>query len=326
MPEGFNKVIVIGDACVDIHIRLEDLLSNSAKEMPYRMSLGGTSGGTIASLSRLGVDTAFLGTIGKDFGGRFIREKMEELGVDTGMLIEKEELNTINVLAFIDNEGERHLWGFPRVDQAYADLDLSRIDMDKIRSASWLHSSGMTMLTNGTMRENLPEVFRIAYEAGVETSFDLNTRVSDLNLLDPISVEAIRKTIPYVKYLTGSAKDEFVSFYPQDNWLDSLRHFADEDHKVIARMGKEGFIVINNGEERRCPSYDVEVKNTTGAGDCFSAAFIAATLEGKEIFEAAKYANAVSGYKISCGKQTYDFDRETIEEFIKNTALRNTVE
>ena len=321
MPDKRQRAIVVGDACVDVHLRLEDLQNDaSGRAVPYRLSLGGTIGGTAAALARLGVETALLGTIGKDYGGGYISEEMKALGIDTDLLIVKEELNTINVFAFIDQEGERHLWGFPRKDQAYCDLDLERIDLDRIKEASWLHSSGMTLLSGGTIVDTLPILYRIAYEAGVETSFDLNTRVSDIAQLDPKAAEAIRKILPYVRHLTGSAKDEFVSLYPAEDWRESVRHFADEDRTVIARNGREGYVILADGKEEAYPSYDVEAVDTTGAGDCFNAGYIAARLEGKSVNEACAYANAVAGYKIS-GHD--DFNREEIRMFMADTALRN---
>ena len=321
MPERWRKAIVAGDACVDVHLRLDDLLNDaSGKAVPYHLSLGGTIGGTAAALAKLGVATAFLGTIGRDYGGRYLSDEMKSLGIDTSLLIEKEELNTINVFAFIDKEGERHLWGFPRKDQAYCDLDLDRVDLDRIKEASWFHSSGMTMLSKGSIIESLPKLYEIAYEAGVETSFDLNTRVSDISLLEPKAAEAIRKILPYVRYLTGSGKDEFVSLYPAADWKDSVRHFANENRTVIARNGKDGYLVITDGIEQEHPSYDVEAVDTTGAGDSFNAGFIAARLEGKDVFEACRYASAVAGYKIS-GNDS--FDKEKITAFMAETSLRN---
>ena len=325
MPDKFNKVIVIGDACVDLHIKFSDIVQvTKVKEMPFHMCLGGTSGGTSVALAQLGVENALLGTIGNDYGGRFLLDEFKRCGIDSSMLIVKDDLNTVEVFCFIDETGERHLWAFPRVDQAYMYLDTDCIDIEKIKSASWLHSSGMNFLNKGNNAEVIPELFRIAYEANVPTSFDLNTRVEDLSLLRPEAVEGIRKTIPYVRYLTGSAKDEFVSFYPCDDYRDSLRHFANKDTAVIARLGKEGFYVIYDGMEKSCPSYEVEAVNTTGAGDNFNAAFIKGILQGKDVYEASLYANAVSGYVISRKDRNYSLDESEIDNFINNTKLRNS--
>ena len=104
-PERFDKVIVVGDVCVDVAVKIEDILTmTQKKEVPYGVTPGGTSGGASVALARMGVDTAFLGTIGHDYGGRYIREAFGKEGIDPSMMIEKEELNTINIFAFLDEK------------------------------------------------------------------------------------------------------------------------------------------------------------------------------------------------------------------------------
>lgn len=325
MPDRFDKAIVIGDACVDVHIRLNDLIEGDPnKTLAHETTLGGTGAGAAVILKRLGVDMAFLGTVGSDYGGRYLLDGFRKMGIDTEMVIEKKELNTVNVFAFVNESGERYLWGFPRIDQAYCELDMDLVDLNKIKTASWVHSSGMSVLAKGSLRKALPELFRIAYEAGVPTSLDLNTRVNDLSLLDPDAVKAIRDTLPYVRYLLGSAEDEFVSFFPCEDYKDSVRHFASDTRTVIARNGKKGYFVISDGIEKSAPSYDVEVVDTTGAGDSFNAGIICKILEGKDVFEACEFANAVSASKIS--SVSGEITKEEVEEFMKSAVLRNCEE
>ena len=325
MPDRFNKAIVVGDACVDVHLRLNDLIeADPNKALPYETTLGGTGAGAAVILKRLGVDTAFLGTVGSDFGGRYLTDGFKQMGIDTGMVIESKDLNTVNVFAFVNESGERYLWGFPRVDQAYCELDMDLVDIEMVKTASWLHSSGMSVLAKGSLRNALPKLFRIAYDAGVPTSLDLNTRVNDLSLLDPDAVKAIIDTLPYVRYLLGSAQDEFVSFFPCDDYKDSVRHFASDTRTVIARNGKKGYFVISDGIEKSAPSYDVQVIDTTGAGDSFNAGFISKILEGKDVFEACEFANAVSARKIS--GVNGQITKEEVEEFMKDAVLRNCEE
>ena len=62
----------------------------------------------------------------------------------SGLIIEP-ELNTVGVFAFIDENGERYLWGWPRVDQAFKTLDADKVSFEKVQKANWVHSSGMRM-------------------------------------------------------------------------------------------------------------------------------------------------------------------------------------
>jgi len=300
MPNSYNKAIIIGDACVDVSFRLSDYLKNDEKEMPYTTSIGGTCAGTCVPLANLGVETAFMGTIGLDYGGKFILDGFKKKNIDTSLVNINKDLNTVNVYGLIEDNGERHLWAFPRQDVSYTDLSFTQKDIEKIQTASWLHASGMSLLfDSGNIKDNLPKLYEIAYKAGVPTSFDLNTRVADITLLKKDAVEAIYKIIPYVKYLTGSAKDEFVSFYPSNDWKESARYFADNGRIVIARLAQDGSYIIKDGQEKHIKSFNVEPINTTGAGDTFNAGFIAAMLKGFDEFEAVKYANAAAAFKIS---------------------------
>ena len=47
-----------------------------------------------------------------------------------------------------------------------------------------------------------------------------------------------------------------------------------------------------------CPAFDVPVVDTTGAGDCFAGAFLAALLRGCSYAEASKFANATGALVI----------------------------
>lgn len=315
MP-NFNKVIIAGDACLDITIHLKDFLNEDAtKQMPYKDNCGGTSANTALVLANLGVETSFLGTIGDDFGGKKILEELKENNIDTSLTIVDESLNTVNVMCLIEDNGERHLWGYPRVNIANGELDIKQIDISKIKTASWFHCSGMTLLNNGNIKNVLPDLYKVAHEAGVPTSFDFNTRVSSKELLDEKAYEAIEKILPYVDYLTGSASDEFVCFHPAADYKDSARYFAKNHECVIARLGKQGAFVISDGKEEMIESYDVEPINTTGAGDSFNAGFIAGKLSGLDDFSATKYANGVAAYKIS-HDSSYNLNRELLNQFI----------
>ncbi len=324
MPERYARAVVAGDACVDINVPISAIMrdeSDNAKMQPT-MNGGGTAANTAAALARLGIPTAFLGTVGSDYGGKYVLRDLERSGIDTSLTIVDGTRSTACVFSFLDPTGERHLWGFPREDQAYIELDLDRVDAEKIRTASWLHASGMTYLFDGSMRESLPRVFRAAWEAGVPTSFDLNTRASSIEELEPGFTKAVRDTLPYVKYLTGSGKDEFVCFFPAEDWKDSVRAAARGGRCAIARNGAEGYFAVSGEGEFSSRSYDVEVVNTTGAGDVFSAGFIAGMLDGLGFRDACELANAAAAFKVTGNSSRTSPDREQLAAFLKNARKR----
>lgn len=317
--DGFAYAVIIGDANIDVTIPLDPLIK--LDRTSAAVGGGGTSANTAVALRKLGIPTAFMGTLGQDFGGRYMLNELRDADINTTLTRTVPDYNTVSVFAFIDEEGERHLWAFPREREAYTQMELLPEDLEKIRSSRWVHSSGMTYMKPGPVRTVIPEIFKAAYEAGVPTSFDLNTRAEKFEDLDPGIRDAVMQTIPYVTYLLGSAKDEFYSLYPCEDWVDSVAHFAAPGRAVIARMGGEGTAVYYNGFWEMQKAFDVPVVNTTGAGDSFNAGFIAGMLTGKSLSAAVTWGNAVAGYKVSGDGARYTPDAEGLRFFLE-TAKR----
>lgn len=316
---SMGRAIVIGDACVDIIVPYPKFLNEEHTEVQFtapEMRGGGTAANTAVALAKLGVPTAFMGTLGDDNYGRFITDEFRAFGIDTDFTLIDAARNTVGVFAFIDERGERHLWAWPRGDESYTQLDLDRIDLDSVRRASWVHSSGMTLLFEGSMRKSLAEIFRVAHSAGVPTSLDLNTRASDPNKLNPQIRDAVLEVSEHCDYLLGSGKDEFYSFWPQPDWRDSARHFVTDRRAVIARMGKDGAVGFSPGETVEERPFDVPVVDTVGAGDVFNAGFIAARLAGRSLRDSIVCGNAVSSYKVNGPSARHTPTAAQLEEFL----------
>ena len=317
MPDRYSKAIVLGDACVDMTIKLPHFKDGRMENFENpSLAGGGTCANTAVALSKLDVDTAFMGTVGQDSFGRYLIDEFESMGIDREFVQVDPESDTVCCFAFLDDTGERHIWGWPKKRQSYTQLDLSKINLEKLKTASWLHASGMNYLADGPMREIMPYLFKVAFEAGVPTSLDLNTRSNTPEELDPEIKKAVLATVPYCTYFMGSAKDEFYSLYPCDDWRDSVRHFVAPGRTVIARSGSEGsWVFTPEGEEFAVPAYKVTAVNTTGAGDSFNAGFVAGILHGKNVRDAVRWGSAVAAYKVCHGGSRATPDLAGLKEF-----------
>lgn len=294
------KVIVAGDANVDILVHYPRFLNEERTRVEWpnpEVVGGGTSSNTAAALARLGVGTLFVGTVGDDTFGRFVRRDFEDLGVDVSGLVTDASLNTVGVFAFIDETGERYLWGWPRVDQSFKVIDESRVDFDAVRSADWVHSSGMSLVYDTSARSTIARIYREAHEAGVPTSLDLNLRVDD-GVLDPDFAAALEQIIGDVDYVLGSGPDEFA-YLGEGTWLENARALAVTGKTVVVRDGANGSLAIVGDEVTEAPAYRVEVEDTVGAGDVFNAGFISAMLAGDDMARVLAKGNAVSGYSVA---------------------------
>jgi sugar/nucleoside kinase (ribokinase family) len=69
---------------------------------------------------------------------------------------------------------------------------------------------------------------------------------------------------------------------------------------AVIKLGPRGCGIYTAEGEFLCPAFDVPVKDTTGAGDCFVAGFLAARLKGADLYEAGRFANAVGAFSVQC--------------------------
>lgn len=313
MPE----VIVVGDANVDIIVQYPRFLDPEKTHVVWpnpEMQGGGTSSNTAAALAKLGLGCAFVGTVGDDNYGRFVRDDLAELGVDVSGLVVDPSLNTVGVFAFIDETGERYLWGWPREKQSFKVIDENRVDFERICRADWVHSSGMSLVYDTSARSTITRIFREAHAAGVPTSFDLNLRVDD-GVLDPDFAQALDAIMGDVDYLLGSGPDEFA-YLGGGTWEENAATLARDGRMVIARDGARGSMALFDGKVVRADAYRVEVEDTVGAGDVYNAGFISGILAGRDISEALRLGNAVSGYTVARKGSRSTPTAQELEEFM----------
>lgn len=313
MPE----VIVVGDANVDIIVQYPRFLDPEKTHVVWpnpEMQGGGTSSNTAAALAKLGLGCAFVGTVGDDNYGRFVRDDLAELGVDVSGLVVDPSLNTVGVFAFIDETGERYLWGWPREKQSFKVIDENRVDFERICRADWVHSSGMSLVYDTSVRSTITRIFREAHSAGVPTSFDLNLRVDD-GVLDPDFAQALDAIMGDVDYLLGSGPDEFA-YLGGGTWEENAAALARDGRTVIARDGARGSMALFDGKVVRADAYRVEVEDTVGAGDVYNAGFISGILAGRDISEALRLGNAVSGYTVARKGSRSTPTAQELEEFM----------
>ena len=163
-----HNVIVIGDANVDIIVPYPRFLNKERTLVDYptpELQGGGTSANTAVALAKLGVGVSFWGTVGEDQYGRYIKKDLKSEGVNIADMITEPELNTVGVFAFIDENGERYLWGWPRTAQSFKVLDETKIPFEKIYKADWVHSSGMCLAYESSARSTIIKIFKAAYES-----------------------------------------------------------------------------------------------------------------------------------------------------------------
>lgn len=317
------KVLIIGDANVDILVHYPTVIRKQPKEVHFEnpnLQGGGTAANTATALARLEVPTAFIGTVGDDSYGRYVQEDFQRSGIDTQGLIVDPALNTVGVFAFIDNQGERYLWGWPREKRSFKVLDPAKINHDQVLQADWVHSSGMTLTYDTSARSTIIALFKLAYEHHIPTSFDLNLRVDD-GKLDPSYEQAVKEILKYTTYVLGSGEEEYIYLGDSQDWLTNARALVTNTCTVIVRNGSQGSLALTPDNEVSVPAFKVTVEDTVGAGDVYNAGFIKALLNQQSLHEALKLGNAVSGYTVTQPGSRACPTQAQLDDFLADNAL-----
>lgn len=313
-----KKIAIIGDVGPDIIVRFPKYLDESRKKVEFttpKMVGGGTCGNTAVAVAKLGISPYIIGTVGADQYGKFILKDLEDKKVHTDYLKIDNSVNTVGVFAFIDEFGERYLWGWPRTDRCFEKLELEEKDFQLIREADWVHSSGMVTIKDTSARAGVEKIFEIAHKEGVTTSYDLNLRVNN-GVLEEGFKNTTMRIIENCDYVLGSAEEEIYYLGENDDWKVTARNIASEGHTVIARLGGDGAMLFDQSGEIYVPAYKVDVVDTVGAGDVYNGAFIAAVLSGYEKKDVLKICNAVSGFTVAHEGAQSSPEVEELEQFM----------
>lgn len=290
------KVVVVGDANVDLEIRLP-LGSRATHANPEpEMSGGGSAANTAAALARLEVPVRFVGAVGDDAAGRYAVESLAGTGVDTTAVQTVTSQATVMVIVVIPPGGERLIYVWPPRGGAHAMLDPEHAAR-AVEGADWLHVSGICLRVPPA-REALFSAMGHARDRRIPVSLDLNLRLENWGWEEDFR-EVVLRAVERADVVLGSAVDEIAALGDDSDPITAARSLGAGDRLIVARMGAAGAIAVEGRKITSAPGFDVDVVDTVGAGDAFNAGFIAARLEHRSVDEALAWGNAVAASTIA---------------------------
>ena len=247
-----------------------------AANLMFERNPGGAPANVAAAVARLGHKSAFLGKVGDDLFGRFLKETMEENGVDVSGLRLSKEYNTMLAFVQLSDAGDRSFSFYrnPSADMTYDDGDIAG---DVIKNSKIFHF-GSLMMTNEPVRSATLTMVKMAKEAGRLVSFDPNLRELLWDDLARAKKEIITG-LPYSDLLKVSFEEmEFVTG-ETDLEAGSKKLAEYGPGIVLVTMGPGGCFYRSGDMTGRLYTYDTKVVDTTGSGDAFYSAFLCKVLQ-----------------------------------------------
>ncbi len=254
---------------------LIDLTQSGVNELGipvFAANPGGAPANLAVAAARLGASSAFIGKVGTDSFGTFLRNTLEENHVDvSGMVTDERSRTTLAVVA-LDKTGER-TFSFYRDPSADVNLRADEISDDQLKNTKFLHF-GSVSLTTDPARSATLHAARRAKGYGAVISYDPNYRAS-LWSDEATAIEAMLEPLPMVDILKVS--DEELPLLTGTGDLDAgSQILADKGIAlVLVTLGANGAYYRFGGSTGHIPGVKVKVGDTNGAGDTFFGAALA---------------------------------------------------
>lgn len=257
-------VTAIGEILID----LTQTGVNEAGVPQFSANPGGAPANVAVAASRLGAKTAFLGKVGDDSFGAYLRQVLADNGVDIRGL-RTGNLPTSMAIVSVDETGER---SFRFVRGADRDLPPEGVDEDEVLKSKILHF-GSVSLTAGLSRNATIFAARTAHRRGGLVSYDPNYRPA-LWKSQAEASEWMTLPLPLVDILKAS-EEELPLLAGVSGLEEGTRVLEDRGISlIIVTLGGNGCFCRWRGETWRQPGVPVKVADTNGAGDTFLGAVL----------------------------------------------------
>lgn len=242
----------------------------------YERNPGGAPANMLAQATRLGLRTQFVGKVGADIHGRFLRSALLSAGVGVAGLVE--DANVFTTLAFVDLDpetGERS-FAFARKPGADTQLRPDEIDDGLIRRARVLHAGSLS-LTDEPARSATLHAIDVARACGALVSYDPNYR----SALWPDEREATQRMsslLPKADLVKMSLEEAALLFGadgPDASASAAQKCLACGPCLVAVTLGDQGAYLATHGASARIAAFSCKPVDATGAGDMFWGAALA---------------------------------------------------
>jgi len=262
-----NDITALGELLIDF---TESGFSANGNRL-FEQNPGGAPANLLTAAARLGSKTAFMGKVGKDMHGAFLKETLEKEGINTRGLIEAEDVFTTLAFVALSASGERE-FSFARKPGADTCLRADELDLELIKNSRIFHFGSLS-LTDEPAREATRKALAYARENGVIVTYDPNYRASLWP--DPITASIqMKRHIGDVDIIKVS-DNELEMITGQSGVKEGVRDLLSAGIRCVAvTLGADGALVSVGGVTKEIRAHDVAVVDTTGAGDAFFGGFL----------------------------------------------------
>jgi len=260
-------VVGIGELLIDF---TPEGKSDTGNPM-FVQNAGGATANVIACVSKLGGKSAFIGEVGNDVFGNYLKKVLEDNGIDNSGVKFCKSVNTTLAFVSLDEHGDRN-FSFYRRPGADIMLEPEDVDFNLIDKAKIFHFGSLSM-TDEPSKSATKAALKYAVDAGKIISYDPNYRKPLWNREDE-AIEGMKYGLQFADIIKIS-EDELEMLTGGKSIETGAKELLNMGIKIVAvTMGSKGCYFRCQDGNKYMNTYDTNVVDTTGSGDAFMGAML----------------------------------------------------
>ena len=298
------KIVCIGSSTLDCIIRVHDVLrlklfgkdynkKYTAIEYSSKLNIedvkfipGGSAANIAANCSKLGLNSAYIGILGDDFLAQICLRDLKKRNVDiSNVKLSSEDKTAFSVILKTYWGKDRSILAYKGANNLLRPSDINKDFFKKISAFAW------TSLTSENGCKAIFKAINLTKENGGR-------------VFAAPSISIIKNNLKWAKILISNS--DVISLNKEDaqeltgfsEYEDIIQKFIEMGLKLVSITdGSNGSIISDGHKVITSSIYEVNVEDTTGAGDSFMSGIIYSSLNDYNLEKIAKVASAISAMK-----------------------------
>ena len=302
-------VVGLGLAMVDVVIRLDQMprWDNPGHFSGFTLANGGPAGTACFVASSLGVPTGFIDTLGNDdIAARKLRS-LEQAGVDTSQMIHLDAPENHMVIVYVHEQTGERVFSRLRTDTAWS-MGPDDLDREYITAAQYLH-------LDSSHHGAALQAARWMHDAGKSVVLDASATSR------PVPEQTRELVAETDVLICGSGFGMMLTGH--DDLFDAGRALLALGPRVVEQTeGANGSYTVTGDTQFHTPAFDIDVIDTTGAGDVFHGAYLVGLVNNWAVERIANFASAVAAmHSTVLGNRNGLPRMDEVEVFLQDRAV-----
>ena len=248
----------------------------------FEQNPGGAPANLLTVASHMGYRTEFIGKVGKDMHGDFLKATLQKEGIGVSNLLQDEKYFTTLAFVEIAADGERK-FSFARKPGADTQIREKEIQEDILSECRIFHFGSLS-LTDDPAEDATLKAIILAKKDGAVISYDPNYR-QPLWENEEKAIGVMKSVIRYADVMKVS-DEESLLLTGAVNYEEAIEKLLKMGPKLVAlTLGGDGVLIGTREGKRKIPAFKVHAVDTTGAGDSFWGGFLSAYLSKEKKIE-----------------------------------------